>query len=151
MKEPELVVELNNNWTSIAPVMFIFHNRFQYTPNMASASYKIREYYFRDHPVSPGTEQRLTDSFSDRFFIHGVHHAIKAHADYAPVYPYLMTFNDGFSILHVLEYHDYDPPTHADDLPFLFPHPLRPVLTTPAEQDFSKKLVHLWASFATTG
>ena len=144
------------NWSFSAPLAFLYFDEkslstFTPTEEINRASHKIREFYFGNMHIGYETEQRLTDLFSDRYFVYDTQKFAHAYSELAPVYPYLNTFFDGYSVLHVLGYTHFAPPTHTDDLQFLFSYYLRPALKTENEFIFSKEFVRLWVSFATHG
>ncbi|CAG7786053.1 unnamed protein product [Allacma fusca] len=154
LMEEELLHEINANWSLICPtIMLYFSNS---TSNSEASgqmtiSEEIRRFYLGDHPIELATEQAFTDMFSDRYFVHSTHASVMAHSDIAPTFAYLYTFYDGFSLPHLINYHHLDPPTHGDEMSYLFNSVIRPFLTTQREKDFSRNFVKLWISFASTG
>ena len=148
----ELVQQLNGSWGIHAPEIFMYDvGRNVEVADLEGANRKLRHHYFRNLDVAVSTEQHLTDMYSDWFFNRGAQISAQSHSTVAPTYTYLYTYYGGFSVLDLLNYHNYEPPTHTDEFFYLFPYLMIPPPHTVEEIDFSKKLVRLWVSFARTG
>ena len=148
----ELVQQLNASWGIHAPEIFMYDvERTVEVADLEGANRKLRQHYFQNMDVDLSTEQHLTDMYSDWFFNRGAHLSAQHHSTVAPTYAYYYTYYGGFSVLDLLNYHNYEPPTHMDECFNLFPYLMIPPPHTSEEIEFSKKFVRLWVSFARTG
>lgn len=77
---------------------------YEYTASPAAQkliSEKVHEFYFGNDKIGRGNYLQLGNYYGDRFFVVGVHRAIREHAkkpDF-PVYPYVFSYAKGPSIV----------------------------------------------------
>jgi len=103
-ENPNLQQDLSERWDSVAPDMFDFRP-FQVDPKfqkkLNELSQKTRSFYLdKESRVYEGNFQNITNAISDRYFIYPLDSAMRQHARYAPVYPYLFTYDGGARILN---------------------------------------------------
>ncbi|CAG7829147.1 unnamed protein product [Allacma fusca] len=147
MSKNDILARMNQHWNAVAPTLFYYD-----TWNITSAekdtiSNKIRKFYFGDKPIGGTTRQNLTNLYSDRLFVQGIFDTVELHSNFAPVYPYVMSFKGGKS--SVGSHYQIPVSTHGDDSQYLFNFQEFPFGTE--QFKFSSNLISLWTSFAATG
>ncbi|XP_035709632.1 venom carboxylesterase-6 [Folsomia candida] len=141
---------MNNEWGRVSPSTFLYHATAR---DPCSLSTKIRDFYFQDQEISKVNGQKLIDLYSDRWFFHCTRQGALLYAKHAPVYIYYLTHRgehtfDAFEMTK--DSNGLKGPTHADDLIYQFPMPewVPPLTKGSLDEDFSKKIVGMWTSFA---
>ncbi|CAL8125465.1 unnamed protein product [Orchesella dallaii] len=153
----EALKQLNDEWKLVAPIAFCYEGFFP-EKKLKAISKKIKKFYFGSEPISLENKQALADLYSDSLFLLPTMFAADELArNGMSVFPYKFSYSGGWSIRNALfkELEDMfaGKVGHADELQYLFPHPmLGPLLKPDSEQEqFSRSMVKLWTSFAKQG
>lgn len=102
MEHPNLLQDLNENWTNVLPISLQFDRVYtNFTDEqLLNISTEIRKFYFNDQTISEDKRQQLTNVYSDRLFNQGVRKCAVLLSEHSPVYSYQFAHNRGdYSIL----------------------------------------------------
>lgn len=144
--------QLNNNWERLAPILFLYERE---TPRSKQISKELREFYFKDQPISVDTVDGLAQLYADGVISFAVHRLAKLISERStkPVYYYEVTYQGRYS--HNV-WTDTKKPygvVHHDDLLYLFnlktnfPY----FKVDDPEYQTVKRMTSMWYSFAKTG
>lgn len=92
---------INAEWTKAAPITLLYKHT---TFDSDKTSTAIREYYFKDADINTETLDKLIQMYSDRYFFHPTHNAVKAHIQNgatAPIYPYYFDHIGDNSVIYL--------------------------------------------------
>lgn len=137
----------------MAPITLIFDedpavNPFKWT----EISSKIKAYYFPNNTlIGQETTQSLIDMYSDRWFIHGIQEEAFLLAKHNKVYPYILSYVGGQSVLELYGIKSVLGVAHGDDIQYFFDGIWSKPLSKSKDIEFSQNIIKLWASFAETG
>lgn len=110
--------ELNDNWDTLAPIIFMYERD---TPRSRYITRELRKFYFGDQPISLATNQQLAEVYADSVVIFPVYRAAKLFASKssAPVYFYKFTYQGRKSFYM---FNDTTPSgvAHHDDMQYIF-------------------------------
>ncbi|XP_049861359.1 fatty acyl-CoA hydrolase precursor, medium chain-like isoform X4 [Schistocerca gregaria] len=112
---------------------------------------KINDFYFPSGEITPG---KLTELFSDAFFVWNTDEGIRKYKDTAPVYYYLFSYKGKLRIHHMMGIQEDFGICHAEDLLYLFSNnTYLPIIGERPENDMQmvKVMTKLWTDFARTG
>jgi len=70
LRKPKVIANLNENWTQVAPDWLDIDSE---AINKDIMPILIREFYFKDQPISNKTEKQLIDLMSDRTWNHATY------------------------------------------------------------------------------
>ncbi|CAL8125463.1 unnamed protein product [Orchesella dallaii] len=158
-EKEETLQQLNEEWNQVAPKTFMYEGHFP-DKDLPEISQKIKKFYFGSDPISLENKQSLADLYSDTWFLlQSLAVADEMSRVGMSVYPYLFSYWGSWSLRNVFSQDQniddiYEGQTgHADDVQYLFPHPVigPPLKPDSEEEEFSKAFVKLWTSFAKQG
>lgn len=148
--------ELEERFEEIAPVTLFYEDTCP-KEQQGEVSRRIREFYLGDRRIDNSTRFDVIDMYSDSWFIHGAHTAVRHHlrTQSSPVYYYMFAYRGSASFSRIFG----DPAenygvSHADDLQYLFPvgEGLFPDVPLNAEDHrMIDLLTSLWFNFAKHG
>ncbi|ODM92935.1 Esterase FE4, partial [Orchesella cincta] len=146
--------KMNEQWGRVAPEALFYWNL---AKDPCRVSTKLRSAYFKDQNISMESIDNLRQLYSDMGFEYPARKVGIKHARFAPVYFYNFTrpVKRSFVDLYGWKHKNMDakPPTHGDDIQFLF-NGLKiwpDVKKSSSDYEFSANFVKLWTSFAKTG
>ncbi|CAG7837243.1 unnamed protein product [Allacma fusca] len=151
----EQLEKLDGNWVQMTSLPFFYEF---YVPKEKKHQFgeAIRHYYFVDEPLSSENIHNLINLHTEFFFFRGTKLATELHSSIgAQVYPYVFNYRGQFSLAQLMGLSG-EGPTHADELQYLFRSLKEPsnwpnLKNSSPDEDFSKKMVKLWSSFAING
>lgn len=148
LQNPSLYKEVDEHFEKFVPA--------DLKMNTEEAVKKIKEFYFKNQPISVETQDQFTDFISDNMLITKINAASKLHTNLseAPVYFYRFSF-DELSFYKTLYGINLSRACHADELLYLFNNDI-------VELDFpnkpgsnidktQKRMIKLWTNFAKYG
>jgi len=153
LKEKPLMDKLDKEWMDLAPNLLVYKDT---AKDKDVVSAKIREFYFKDKPISEETFAELCNVFMDRFMGLGIVITSQLYSKSAPVYLYYFSHIPETSGLKFLGVDKSLGMAHLDDLQFLFKLNMKkfkfPEITKDSkEYQLSQNLVKLIGSFAENG
>ncbi|ODM96730.1 Esterase E4 [Orchesella cincta] len=153
----EALKQLNDEWKQVAPIAFCYEGFFP-DKKLPAISKKIKKFYFGTDPITLENKQALVNLYSDvLFLLPSLFAADEMARNGFTVYPYKFSYSGEWSLRQALFKDKEDmfqgKVGHADELQYLFPHPLLgpPLEPNSESEKFSKSLVKLWTSFAKQG
>nr|CAD7392580.1 unnamed protein product [Timema cristinae] len=122
----------------------------------AEISNKIRQFYFKDEPVSERTIPQYIDLVTDTWFGAGIYRAVKEHVTScrAPLYYYQFAFDGQLGIFkRMFGVDSVKGVCHGDDLGYLFTSKFNSGHLDPntPEMKVLSLMIELWTSFARDG
>ncbi|XP_068985006.1 uncharacterized protein [Bombus flavifrons] len=110
--------ELNDNWNTLAPIVFMYERN---TSRSNYISRELRKFYFNDQPINSANSKELGDIYCDSIITFPMYRAIKLFATYSklPVYFYKFSFQGRYSFYMLNATTPYGV-CHHDDLQYLF-------------------------------
>lgn len=145
--------EVNNNWNKVAPIFCMYERD---TSRSNYISRQLRQFYFKDEPISERTLLQLGKVYGDCITIFPVYRAVKLFASKSrePVYFYKFTYEGRFGFYRWSNDTAYNP-SHHDDLQYLFhakQFPFLPYLEDDApEAPMVELYTSMWSNFVING
>ncbi|KAB0793257.1 hypothetical protein PPYR_12877 [Photinus pyralis] len=156
LTQDKYLEELKEKWTKVLPSILHYEDTIP-RDRLEAVSIKIREFYFKNKPVSREMSQELIKIASDRLFFVDTDKSIRlqARANKSPTYYYYFAYTG--EITHTFT--DFWAPggvrhgvCHGDDLAFIFPFPTNPYRRiAPGDEHMKETLLNIWTTFASTG
>ncbi|CAL8091987.1 unnamed protein product [Orchesella dallaii] len=151
LQEPELIAQLNGNWSENAPKVFPLGDMTKEEID------SVKTFYFGNEPVGNDTIAGLANLISDLAFVHCSYEAAILHGESADAFLYYLSKPPAKSYAEkdVANFNasSYGFVSHADELQFQFLYDGYPEIPygDPNYYHFSEYFVRLWAYYATNG
>ncbi|KAL6437219.1 hypothetical protein ACFW04_005044 [Cataglyphis niger] len=157
----EHVKKLNNDFDNIAPLSLFYEERYGIRDRQFrdEISAKIRAFYFGNKDIDQSDEARfkVIDMYSDAWFNHGTHEAIKDFIanQTSPIYYYYFAYKGSASFSWIFGDTEKNyGVSHADELQYLFPVGEQLFKDTELSKEDHKIInimTELWYNFANSG
>ncbi|KAF2887003.1 hypothetical protein ILUMI_19169, partial [Ignelater luminosus] len=141
-----LIEELDRDFDRLAPIIFMYEDN----PKKAEISKKLKNYYFGNKNIDDSTKTKLTNLFSDAWFVYPHAATVHLHAKYTshPVYSYLFGIKGSLSFAKII-----GDPEHDYGITYIY---LIMEIFPDYKPDESEKkcidiMTSLWTAFALTG
>lgn len=92
MSSQEAIDQMNQNWTSVAPMAFSFDKDYYSNTSKAWAAAKIKEHYLGEKLVGNDTLLNLANAYTDSTFMYTSKRTALSHGKHAPVYLAMLAF-----------------------------------------------------------
>ncbi|KAK5638641.1 hypothetical protein RI129_012936 [Pyrocoelia pectoralis] len=147
--------DLERRWEELASSVLGYNYTLPLELHPSTAS-KVKDYYLKGHPISPGTYSQLIQMVGDRHFVVSAEKSarLQAKVNKSPVYFYYFSYMGEkvvtYAALWSLSEKKYGV-SHGDDMPFVLSIPFRPISTmTTRDGKMKDILLGIWKSFAKT-
>jgi carboxylesterase type B len=156
LQDESFIKLVNTNWTAGLLRVADFSRFVHPNDSVTRVGTAIREFYFHGRTSvanDPESAESLEQMLTDFDFLRNIKNSVILGTKYGgKVYAYTFMYQGNFSLSENSE--GRKRPGHADDLQYLFQSLLEPTKNWPdlepgsEDEDFSKKLISLWVSFA---
>ncbi|XP_026479131.1 esterase FE4-like [Ctenocephalides felis] len=150
-KDPAVFDKFENDFERFVPTDLQLPLRSEASVKLAK---EMKQFYFRDQPVSENTRKEFVDVVTDCWFVRGVNDHVKLMSAKTtePIYYYEYNFDEYGFLKNLVGIQDVKGACHADELGYLFKNELSQF---PKELESAvvtqKRLLSLWTNFAKTG